>query len=128
MALSCPRCDSVDLEEVEVDGVLIDRCVQCAGLWFDHNEINQIVDMTPSAKLVDSVIPPPAAAVESLICPRCEGVALRRYRIGGNGSLLLVYRCASCSGSWMDRGQLRQVEDPRIAESLKKHLGLVFGK
>jgi Zn-finger nucleic acid-binding protein len=30
------------MEEVTHEGVTIDRCSFCNGLWFDHDEINQL--------------------------------------------------------------------------------------
>jgi len=40
-SLKCPKCDH-GMEEVTHEGVTIDRCSFCNGLWFDHDEINQL--------------------------------------------------------------------------------------
>ena len=125
MALGCPRCKGVSLEEIELEGVLLDRCFRCAGLWFDHDEVSQMVNATPTLKKLESVIPSPDFAVASLTCPRCQTVALREFRLSGGEDRqeILVYRCASCSGSWLDRGQLRYVEDGGIADAMRAIFG-----
>ena len=36
--MKCPKCGS-QLEEVNYDGVMIDRCTQCMGIWLDKGEL-----------------------------------------------------------------------------------------
>jgi uncharacterized protein len=38
----CPRCDS-DLREMSKDGVLIDVCSRCGGVWLDRGELEKII-------------------------------------------------------------------------------------
>ncbi len=45
----CPRC-SKKMEKVMVGGqVLIDRCVNGHGLWFDHGELLQVLELEQTA-------------------------------------------------------------------------------
>jgi hypothetical protein len=37
----------------------------------------------------------------------------------------MVYRCASCSGTWIDRGELREQEDPGLPENLRRYFAAV---
>src|SRR5882672_11160108 len=41
-SMRCPRCDGV-LKESPFDGVLIDTCDKCAGVWLDAKELEQVV-------------------------------------------------------------------------------------
>ena len=36
--MKCPKCGS-DLEEVEMDRIMVDKCGGCGGLFFDQGEI-----------------------------------------------------------------------------------------
>lgn len=38
----CPVCEDVRMKEVERDGVLIDICPNCKGVWLDRGEIDKI--------------------------------------------------------------------------------------
>ncbi|BBN99537.1 zf-TFIIB domain-containing protein [Sporolactobacillus terrae] len=38
----CPICDEVRMKEVEKDGVLIDVCPNCKGMWLDRGELDKL--------------------------------------------------------------------------------------
>lgn len=40
--MNCPICESVRMKEVERDGVLIDVCPNCKGVWLDRGELDKI--------------------------------------------------------------------------------------
>lgn len=41
--MHCPRCDVEVLEEREREGVTVDVCPKCRGVWLDRGELNKIV-------------------------------------------------------------------------------------
>ena len=41
--LACPKCDGT-LVETEYEGVAIDVCNKCTGVWLDAGELAQIAD------------------------------------------------------------------------------------
>jgi hypothetical protein len=41
LSLECPRCDGT-LTEVQFEGVAIDICGKCAGVWLDAGELAQL--------------------------------------------------------------------------------------
>jgi Zn-finger nucleic acid-binding protein len=41
--MNCPRCESSVLEERERDGVTIDVCRQCRGIWLDRGELERLI-------------------------------------------------------------------------------------
>jgi len=41
-SMLCPRCGG-SLKESKVDGVSIDTCQKCAGVWLDSGELNQLL-------------------------------------------------------------------------------------
>jgi uncharacterized protein len=40
--MRCPRCGSV-LEERERDGVVVDACIACRGVWLDRGELEKVI-------------------------------------------------------------------------------------
>lgn len=43
-ALDCPVC-CAPFKEIVKDGVLIDVCTECKGVWLDRGELDQLLDI-----------------------------------------------------------------------------------
>lgn len=41
--MNCPVCDGVRMREVEKNGVLIDICPNCKGVWLDRGELDKLM-------------------------------------------------------------------------------------
>ena len=41
--MKCPRCERATLLEVDRDGVTIDRCDSCRGIWLDRGELEKLM-------------------------------------------------------------------------------------
>lgn len=41
--MKCPRCESIVLEEHTRDGVVIDGCRECRGIWLDRGELEKLI-------------------------------------------------------------------------------------
>ncbi|NJD20711.1 MAG: hypothetical protein FIA95_15680 [Gemmatimonadetes bacterium] len=41
--MKCPRCETAGLEEREREGVPIDVCPQCRGIWLDRGELERLI-------------------------------------------------------------------------------------
>ena len=41
--MNCPRCDHGELVEKARDGVMIDVCRKCRGVWLDRGELEKII-------------------------------------------------------------------------------------
>lgn len=39
----CPVCDGIALREVEKNGVMIDICPSCKGVWLDRGELDKLM-------------------------------------------------------------------------------------
>ena len=39
--MKCPRCESA-LIELDRDGVTVDRCERCRGIWLDRGELEKL--------------------------------------------------------------------------------------
>ena len=126
MSLDCPRCKHASLEEIEFGEVPIDRCPCCAGLWFDNAEVSRLTGLKTNLQGFESIVPPSSIDGEEMNCPRCKDVSLRRLSIATKQNRnAVLYRCASCLGTWLDRGELREIEDPKLVESLTAYFSRI---
>lgn len=67
--LSCPACGQ-PMQRMEKDGILLDQCAPCRGVWFDIGEIVAVYSLVPAQGLAASTVDehahddePPAWAV-----------------------------------------------------------------
>jgi hypothetical protein len=44
--MKCPKC-GMDLQELAMGGVHVDKCCNCGGLWLDHGEMDAIHAKSP---------------------------------------------------------------------------------
>lgn len=41
--MKCPRCEEAQLDEREREGVTVDACPTCRGIWLDRGELERLV-------------------------------------------------------------------------------------
>ena len=41
--MRCPRCETRALEELDREGLTIDRCPGCRGVWLDRGELEKLI-------------------------------------------------------------------------------------
>jgi uncharacterized protein len=41
--VNCPRCDTGQLAERIQDGIVVDHCERCRGIWLDRGELEKIL-------------------------------------------------------------------------------------
>jgi Zn-finger nucleic acid-binding protein len=45
MTIKCPRCDK-NLMNVDRQGIAVDYCPKCKGVWLDKEELDEIIKRT----------------------------------------------------------------------------------
>ena len=106
-SLFCPACETVSMLKCgsfDVE-VVIDRCPDCHGLWFDAGELRQVLKSEGMKSrfmaAASSEVQTPSAEQAARQCPRCDR-ALQPLELGG----VTVDVCVGCSGVWLDEGEL----------------------
>lgn len=56
--LTCPVCKG-SMREMNKQGVLIDVCTQCRGVWLDRGELEKLAGMLPGGDAPAYAAPPP---------------------------------------------------------------------
>lgn len=117
--MACPRCGE-EMEVKGVQGLAIDRCPNCFGMWFDKGELERIekgggADMvrllsmgSPYDDDDDASQPWNDLTREdgkaTADCPRCDGVMQRTH--DDVDASLVIDHCPDCGGTWYDGGEV----------------------
>jgi len=64
--MKCPICTGIDLKIAERQGIEIDYCPECRGVWLDRGELDKIIERsyTQNAAPVQPVVPYPAGQAQ----------------------------------------------------------------
>src|SRR5262252_4363734 len=106
--LCCVKCNSI-LDKATFQGLEVDLCPKCGGLWLDRGEITRASKL-PEAELTrlrgllaGKGGPPPVPTEHKAPCPACAG-SLSEVVLGA----VHVDYCDKCHGIFLDRGELDQ--------------------
>ncbi len=133
--MKCPRCNRSPLQPVEYDGQTVEVCGHCQGEWLQAGELEKIVehhDQVFTQKEIASleavnkeILTAEKDDHDELNCPNCETVPMEHFNYGDTSGIIL-HKCAECGGVWMDKDQLRKVEE--VVDGWKADLGSDLAK
>ncbi len=103
--MNCPKCRS-EIHEMKIEGVDLDFCSGCKGIWFDKDEMAFMVELHVDMPELEKV--KKNAKKTDYDCPRC-GSKLEEMKFSKPKDLL-VDRCPQCHGIWLDKLELPKVE------------------
>ena len=104
--LCCVKCSSI-LDKATFQGLEVDLCPKCGGLWLDRGEITRAAKLPEKeltrlrTLLVGKAGPPPVPTENKAPCPACPG-SLSEVLLG----TVHVDYCDKCHGIFLDRGEL----------------------
>jgi len=106
--MKCPKCRTEDLHEISIEGVVVDQCYSCDGVWLDSHELNQLLaeDARHVASLRRANFASQAEGKRGF-CPR-ETVELLRVYSAIERSVVLDL-CPDCGGIWLDGGEFEKL-------------------
>ncbi|MFH1007726.1 MAG: zf-TFIIB domain-containing protein [Candidatus Latescibacterota bacterium] len=114
----CPT-SKVEMDQLTYEGVNVDCCSECGGIWLDAGELRLIVNIkeqqftqeeldaamkADSRKKEESVVP----------CPKCSAPMEKRESYD-----TVVDMCPEGHGVWLDKGELERIQI--IRERLEKN-------
>ncbi len=111
---TCPACDA-KLNRYRAFGVCIEGCPECKGIWLEKDELRKLKDRALREPWTDlrwvddevDALQRAAAMPSRRTCPRCAKQRLVSAALGG--SRIIVDRCPSCEGTWLDRDEFREL-------------------
>ena len=132
--MKCPNCQAT-LCTIQYEGVDIETCPECHGEWLDDDELGKIVrlrevkfDEEARRAIAESTTITGVKLTDvdrDLVCPKCGGTT-DALNYGGDSGIILD-RCTSCGGFWLDREELEKVQmlvegwEDRLPEDLKQY-------
>lgn len=103
----CPACGG-PLIVVEFEGVEVDHCCACHGLWFDAGELDVLVSLGGGdAERLRAALATTPTERSGRRCLRC-GRRLQTVAVG-DAPAVQVERCRVGHGFWLDAGELDRV-------------------
>jgi uncharacterized protein len=115
--MKCPKCNSA-MEAVTVEGIEVNRCTSCQGLWFDALEHEAL---QAQAKAIDTGSAAKGAkqnAVDRIKCPVCSNTQMLRM-VDARQSHIWFESCPSCYGRFFDAGEFRDLSTKSVMDFVR---------
>ena len=111
--MQCPKCLGT-FEPIVFNDVVVDRCINCKGLFFDHLERETLKKME-GAQLIDDGDEYVGARYNEILdvpCPKCK---TKMEAVIHNEPFEIKFEhCPSCKGNFFDAGEFRDYLDDEI--------------
>ena len=116
--VNCPKCKA-RMEQVVYEGIEVDRCTGCMGIWFDSREHEKLRDVPGSEQIDtgDATVGKKYNAVDDIACPRCTSKLVRMVDAGQPH--IWYESCAVCGGVFFDAGEYRDWKEYTVLDWLK---------
>jgi len=112
--MNCPKCVG-KLQHKNIEGIDVDSCYVCEGIWFDAGELEQALkrdlksfdfvslndkefdgaEVKPYLKMVDN---------KEGKCPHCQVILIKKKYNDVN-----IDACVECHGIWLDGGEIQKL-------------------
>jgi Zn-finger nucleic acid-binding protein len=119
--MKCPKCD-YQLKSLVHQGVEIERCSRCGGLWFDAFEHEELKQLSGSEKIDHSpatTVPPGSGS------GRCPKDQQPLFAVVVAGQPHIAYEsCGFCHGVFFDAGEFKDFKEETFGERLRALFGL----
>ncbi len=110
--MDCPRC-SVATTQHDHDGIRVDQCDRCGGMFLHHGELNKIAEPT-QGDLEFSTLHGESFQhedrFEPIGCPDCGAGTMKKVEFNIHTGIVLDY-CEACGGFWLDGTELDRIND-----------------
>lgn len=119
--MNCPKCDG-EFEKVTFSGIEVERCVSCAGLWFDLMEKEDLlaIEGSEAIDIGDAEVGERNARIRSIKCPQCQ---VKMIPMIDRAQFHIQYEsCPSCFGAYFDAGEFRDLKDHTVVERFMQML------
>ena len=125
--MDCPKCPG-KLETIKIEGVKIDKCYVCEGLWFDDKELKEVIkkdfksldffdfDKNDADDIDEENVD--GTEIKGVVkqldmmpgkCPCCrESLNREKYK---SMAEIDVDVCPKCHGVWLDGGEIKKLRN-----------------
>jgi Zn-finger nucleic acid-binding protein len=107
------------MEIVTFEGIDVDRCSGCKGIFFDAHERERLKGLRGS-EVIDSGDPVTGRKYNSIAyvrCPRCRTPMIRM--VDAAQPHLWYEGCSTCGGAFFDAGEFRDYKDRTLLDVIR---------
>jgi uncharacterized protein len=117
--MQCPKCNA-SMEKVSFEGVEVDRCIGCQGIWFDFQEQQQLKAAKGAAAIDtgDKAIGAKMNEMSSIRCPKCG--TLMTHLLDVQQTHIAYEACPHDYGVFFDAGEFTDYSKQTLLESLRR--------
>lgn len=116
---------------LELEGVEIDYCTDCEGIWLDAGELELLLDEPDKANELLNSFRIDAGRTEGIKkCPICDK-KMQKIVVGASKPVLLIDKCRKGDGLWFDKDELHDIFDRAELDEdnkIQKLLNDIFGQ
>jgi PAT family beta-lactamase induction signal transducer AmpG len=118
-AMRCPKCRS-DMDQIEIEDTVIDRCNSCKGIWFDEGEIEALSNSKAAVEIDigDTGIGKQHNLNDQYDCPRCGGQMEKKSDL--QQTHIWYETCSDCNGSFFDAGEFLDLSKFTLSDIFKR--------
>jgi uncharacterized protein len=117
--MQCPKCNA-SMEKVIFEGVEVDRCSGCRGIWFDFQEQQQLKQMKGAATIDtgDKATGHKMNEVSNIRCPKCG--TLMTHLVDVEQNHIAYEACPHDYGVFFDADEFADYSKQTLLESLRR--------
>jgi Zn-finger nucleic acid-binding protein len=116
---------------LELEGVEIDYCASCGGIWLDAGELELLLGEPEKARgLLNSFRVESSSTEKAKKCPICDK-KMQKIVVGSSKPVLLIDKCRRGDGLWFDKGELQDIFERAELDKdnkIQKLLNDIFGQ
>jgi len=111
------------MEEIAHQGITIDKCSGCQGLWFDMLEQDELKKLAAAYAVDtgDKSIGKEFNAKEDYDCPKCAGAKMVKM-VDIAQSHIWYEACSKCYGVFFDAGEFKDFAQEDLFDRVKSML------
>ena len=113
--MQCPKCEG-EFEKIVFSNIVVDRCQNCKGLWFDMLEKDDLVQIEGS-EIIDvgsDQVGDQYREMREIDCPACEQPMIPM--VDKDQFHIKYESCPLCFGTFFDAGEFRDLKELSVLE------------
>lgn len=111
----CPKCNS-KMQLIMYEGIDVDRCIKCRGLWFDmlDHEHLAAIEGSEAIDIGSDELGRRFREVDDIDCPECSCPMLKMVDV--RQPHIWYEGCPSCFGVFFDAGEFRDYKEKTVMD------------
>ena len=120
--MNCPKCKAI-MKPLVVEGVEVDRCTACHGLWFDNLEDQRLRKLSVAMQIDtgDAKVGAKMDDMSHIHCPRHPETLMTHLQIVDQPHIK-IESCPFCYGTFFDAGEFVDFSHISVAEMIRNFL------